>query len=150
MKPFFLYLADTAPHDLLQAWPRDIAKYRGKYSAGYQAIRSARYKKLVDLGLADPKALGLHGHSWSGYTTSYIVTQTNIFAAAVAGAPVSNMTSAYGGIRWGTGLARQFQYEQSQSRLSGSLWAARQEYVENSPLFYADRVEWEGDPTQQG
>ncbi len=98
-------------------------------------------KKLVDMGLADPDALGLHGHSWSGYTTSYIVTQTNIFAAAVAGAPVSNMTSAYGGIRWGTGLARQFQYEQSQSRLSGSLWEARSDYIENSPLFYADRVE---------
>jgi len=98
-------------------------------------------KKLVDLGLADPTALGLHGHSWSGYTTAYIVTQTNIFAAAVAGAPVSNMTSAYGGIRWGTGLARQFQYEMGQSRLSGSLWEARPDYIENSPLFYADRVE---------
>jgi hypothetical protein len=98
-------------------------------------------KKLVDMGLADPEALGLHGHSWSGYTTAYIVTQTSIFAAAVAGAPVSNMTSAYGGIRWGTGLARQFQYEAGQSRLSGSLWEARPDYIENSPLFYADRVE---------
>jgi dipeptidyl aminopeptidase/acylaminoacyl peptidase len=98
-------------------------------------------KKLVEIGLADPDALGLHGHSWSGYTTAYIVTQTNIFAAAVAGAPVSNMTSAYGGIRWGTGLARQFQYEAGQSRLSGSLWEARPDYIENSPLFYADRVE---------
>jgi dipeptidyl aminopeptidase/acylaminoacyl peptidase len=98
-------------------------------------------KKLVEMGVADPGALGLHGHSWSGYTTSYIVTQTNIFAAAVAGAPVSNMTSAYGGIRWGTGLARQFQYEKGQSRLSGSLFEARFEYIENSPLFYADRVE---------
>jgi dipeptidyl aminopeptidase/acylaminoacyl peptidase len=98
-------------------------------------------KRLVELGLADPDALGLHGHSWSGYTTSYIVTQTNIFAAAVAGAPVSNMTSAYGGIRWGTGLARQFQYEQTQSRLSGSLWEARSDYIENSPLFYTDRIE---------
>jgi len=98
-------------------------------------------KKLVEMGLADPGALGLHGHSWSGYTTSYIVTQTNIFAAAVAGAPVSNMTSAYGGIRWGSGLARQFQYEQTQSRLSGSLWEARSDYIENSPLFYADRIE---------
>ncbi len=98
-------------------------------------------KKLVDMGLADPDALGLHGHSWSGYTTSYIVTQTNIFAAAVAGAPVSNMTSAYGGIRWGSGLARQFQYEQSQSRLSGSLWEARRDYIENSPLFFADYIE---------
>lgn len=98
-------------------------------------------KKLVDLGLADPDALGLHGHSWSGYTTAYMVTQTNIFAAAVAGAPVSNMTSAYGGIRWGSGMARQFQYEQTQSRLSGSLWEATSDYIENSPLFYADKVE---------
>lgn len=98
-------------------------------------------KKLVDMGLADPEALGLHGHSWSGYTTAYIVTQTNIFAGAVAGAPVSNMTSAYGGIRWGTGLARQFQYEQTQSRLSGSLWEARSDYIDNSPLFFADKVE---------
>lgn len=97
-------------------------------------------KKLVEMGLADPDALGLHGHSWSGYTTAFIVTQTDVFAAAVAGAPVSNMTSAYGGIRWESGLARQFQYETSQSRLSGSLWEARADYVENSPLFYADRV----------
>jgi dipeptidyl aminopeptidase/acylaminoacyl peptidase len=97
-------------------------------------------KKLVDMGLADPDALGLHGHSWSGYTTAYIVTQTNLFAAAVAGAPVSNMTSAYGGIRWGTGLGRLFQYEMGQSRLRGSIWEARADYIENSPLFYADRV----------
>jgi hypothetical protein len=110
---------------------------------GISALKSVvpGLKKLVDLGLADPDALGLHGHSWSGYTTAYIVTQTNIFAAAVAGAPVANMTSAYGGIRWGTGLARQFQYEMGQSRLSGSLWEARPDYIENSPLFYADRVE---------
>lgn len=98
-------------------------------------------KKLVEMGLADPEALGLHGHSWSGYTTAYMVTQTNIFAAAVTGAPVSNMTSAYGGIRWGSGLARAFQYEMGQSRLRGSLWDDRPDYIENSPLFYADRVE---------
>jgi len=98
-------------------------------------------KKLVDMGLADPTALGLHGHSWSGYTAAYIVTQTNLFAAAVAGAPVSNMTSAYGGIRWGAGVARLFQYEMGQSRLRGSLWEARADYIENSPLFYADRIE---------
>jgi arylsulfatase A-like enzyme len=53
-KPFFLYLAYTAPHDPLQAWPRDIAKYRGKYSAGYEAVRTARYKKMVELGVTDP------------------------------------------------------------------------------------------------
>jgi len=97
-------------------------------------------QKLVDMGIADPDAIGLHGHSWSGYQTAFIVTQTDIFAAAVAGAPVSNMTSAYGGIRWGSGLSRQFQYEKTQSRIGGSLWEFPERYIENSPLFFADRI----------
>jgi dipeptidyl aminopeptidase/acylaminoacyl peptidase len=96
---------------------------------------------LVDIGLADPDAVALHGHSWSGYQTAFIVTQTDLFATAVAGAPVGNMTSAYSGIRLGSGLARQFQYEQGQSRLSGSLWEARDEYIDNSPVFFADRID---------
>jgi dipeptidyl aminopeptidase/acylaminoacyl peptidase len=97
-------------------------------------------QKLVDLGIADPHGIGLHGHSWSGYQTAFVVTQTDIFKAAVAGAPVSNMTSAYSGIRLGTGLARQFQYEQSQSRIGGSLWEYPERYIENSPVFFADRI----------
>ncbi|MEJ2203492.1 MAG: prolyl oligopeptidase family serine peptidase, partial [Gemmatimonadota bacterium] len=95
---------------------------------------------LIDIGLADPDAISLHGHSWSGYQTAFMVTQTDIFTTAIAGAPVGNMTSAYSGIRLGSGLARQFQYEQGQSRLSGSLWEARDEYIDNSPVFFADRV----------
>jgi len=97
-------------------------------------------QKLIDLGIADPKAIGLHGHSWSGYETAYVVTQTDIFAAACAGAPVGNMTSAYNGIRWESGLARQFQYEKDQSRIGSSLWERRDLYLENSPVFYADRI----------
>ena len=97
-------------------------------------------QKLVDMGVADPKAVGLHGHSWGGYETAYMVTQTDMFAAAIAGAPVSNMTSAYGGIRWGSGMARQFQYERTQSRIGGSLWEYPLRYIENSPLFFADYV----------
>ncbi len=97
-------------------------------------------QKLIDMGIADPDAIGLHGHSWSGYQAAFIVTQTDIFAATVAGAPVSNMTSAYGGIRWGAGLSRQFQYEKAQSRIGGSLWEYPERYIENSPLFFADRI----------
>ncbi|MEE4270377.1 MAG: prolyl oligopeptidase family serine peptidase [Thermoanaerobaculales bacterium] len=96
---------------------------------------------LVAIGVADPEAVGLHGHSWSGYQTAYVVTQTDVFAAAVAGAPVSNMTSAYSGIRLGTGLARQFQYEKSQSRIGGSLWEVPELYIENSPVFFADEID---------
>lgn len=96
---------------------------------------------LIDDGFVDPGAIGVQGHSWGGYQIAYMVTQTDLFAAAVAGAPVSNMTSAYGGIRWSSGLSRQFQYEKTQSRLGGSLWEVPLRYLENSPLFYADRVE---------
>ena len=97
-------------------------------------------ERLVEIGVADPDAVGLHGHSWSGYQTAFVVTQTDLFAAAVAGAPVSNMTSAYSGIRWETGLARQFQYEKSQSRIGGSLWEVPELYIENSPVFFADQI----------
>ncbi|WNC73199.1 prolyl oligopeptidase family serine peptidase [Thalassotalea psychrophila] len=97
-------------------------------------------QKIIDMGVADPKAIGLHGHSWSGYQTLHAITETDIFAAAVSGAPVSNMTSAYSGIRLGTGLARQFQYEQGQSRIGASLFERRDLYIENSPVFFADRI----------
>lgn len=109
---------------------------------GFAATKSVvpGIQKLVDLGIADPDKLGLHGHSWSGYQTAFIVTQTDIFDAAVSGAPVSNMTSAYGGIRWASGLARSFQYEKTQSRIGESLVEAPLKYVENSPVFYADQI----------
>ncbi|MDP2560341.1 prolyl oligopeptidase family serine peptidase [Psychrobium sp. 1_MG-2023] len=97
-------------------------------------------QKIIELGIADKNAIGLHGHSWGGYGTAYAVTQTDIFKAAVSGAPVSNMTSAYSGIRLKSGLARQFQYETGQSRLGASLWEQRQLYIDSSPLFFADRV----------
>ena len=97
-------------------------------------------QKLIDMGVADPKAIGIHGHSWGGYETAFMITQTKMFAAAVAGAPVANMTSAYSGIRLESGLARQFQYEQNQSRIGASLWERRDLYIDNSPVFFADRV----------
>ncbi|RPI71788.1 MAG: S9 family peptidase, partial [Ignavibacteriales bacterium] len=109
---------------------------------GYSAVKCLipGVQKLMEMGIADSNAIGLHGHSWSGYQTAYVVTQTDIFTCAIAGAPVSNMTSAYSGIRWGTGLARQFQYEQQQSRIGGNLWEYPMRYLENSPVFYADKI----------
>ncbi|QSX31013.1 S9 family peptidase [Shewanella cyperi] len=108
-------------------------------NSSVQALTSG-VQKLIEMGVADPKAVGLQGHSWGGYQTAFAVTQTNLFAAAVTGAPVANMTSAYSGIRLGTGLARQFQYETGQSRIGESLMSAPQKYIENSPVFYVDRI----------
>lgn len=95
---------------------------------------------IVDKGFIDQSKMAIQGQSWGGYQVAYLVTQTNMFAAAGSGAPVVNMTSAYGGIRWGTGMSRMFQYEQTQSRIGGTLWQKPLWYLENSPLFYIDRV----------
>jgi dienelactone hydrolase len=95
---------------------------------------------LVARGYADPGAIGIAGHSWGGYQVAYLITATTMFAAAEAGAPVSNMISAYGGIRWGTGMSRQFQYEQTQSRIGGTPWQYPLRFIENSPIFFADKV----------
>ena len=110
---------------------------------GYSATKCLvpGVQKLIAMGVANPDAICLHGHSWSGYQTAFAITQTDIFTCAIAGAPVSNMTSAYSGIRWESGMARQFQYEKSQSRIGGSLWEARDLYIENSPVFFADRIQ---------
>lgn len=109
-------------------------------ASSVQALTSG-VQKLIEMGIADPDSIGLQGHSWSGYQTAFAITQTKMFKAVVAGAPVSNMTSAYSGIRHGTGIARQFQYETGQSRIGASLFAAPQKYIENSPVFYADRIQ---------
>lgn len=97
-------------------------------------------QKLIDMGVAHPDKIGLQGHSWAGYQSAFMITQTDMFKAVVSGAPVSNMTSAYSGIRLKTGLARQFQYETGQSRIGKNLFEARDLYIENSPVFFADKV----------
>jgi len=88
----------------------------------------------------DENNMAIQGQSWGGYQVAYMITQTNRFKAAGAGAPVSNMTSAYGGIRWGTGLVRQFQYEGTQSRIGKNLWDGFDLFIENSPIFHAQNV----------
>ncbi len=87
------------------------------------------------------KKIGIQGQSWGGYQVAMLVTMTNIFACGEAGAPVSNMTSAYGGIRWGSGMSRAFQYEKTQSRIGKTLWESTDLYIENSPLFHAPKVQ---------
>lgn len=96
---------------------------------------------LIGEGFVDEDNIGVQGHSWGGYQIAYMVTKTNLFKAAEAGAPVSNMISAYGGVRWGSGLSRMFQYERTQSRIGGSLWEYPLRYISNSPIFEADKIE---------
>jgi len=100
--------------------------------SGAQALSK---KKWVDA-----KNIGIQGQSWGGYQVAYLVTATNMFKAAWAGAPVVNMFSAYGGIRWESGLNRQFQYERSQSRIGATPWERPDLYIENSPFFHLKNI----------
>jgi len=96
---------------------------------------------IVNRGYVDVNRLGVQGHSWGGYQVAYLVTRTNLFKCAEAGAAVVDMFSAYGGIRYGTGILREGQYEHGQSRIGGSPWDKPLRYFENSPLFFLDKVE---------
>lgn len=117
-----------------------------RYTAGhpgnsaYDCILSGTDAVLKKYSNIDPKRMGLQGQSWGGYQTAQLITMTDRFAAAMAGAPVGNMFSAYGGIRWGSGYSRQFQYEHSQSRIGKTIWDAPELYVENSPIFGLPKV----------
>jgi dipeptidyl aminopeptidase/acylaminoacyl peptidase len=107
--------------------------------SAYNCIMSAT-DHLIKHFPIDSTRMGLQGQSWGGYQTAQLVTMTKRYAAAMAGAPVSNMISAYGGIRWGSGLNRQFQYESTQSRIGKTIWDAQALYIENSPLFHLPNV----------
>ena len=116
------------------------------YQNGYpgpSALKSVvpGVQSLIARGFVDPKRLGIQGQSWGGYQTAYIITQTNLFAAAMAGAPVVNMTSAYGGIRWGKRVWPGASSTRSARAGSGDrCWETPMRYFENSPLFWLDRI----------
>jgi len=96
---------------------------------------------VVSMGFIDPARIGIQGHSWGGYQITYLITRTKLFRAVEAGAAVSNMISAYGGIRWGTGRSRAFQYEKTQSRIGAPPWDRTLEFIENSPIFWIEKIE---------
>ena len=110
--------------------------------SAYNCICSGAEALCEKYPFADKSRMGIQGQSWGGYQTAWLVTRTDMFAAAGAGAPVSNMTSAYGGIRWESGITRAGQYEHGQSRIGKTLWdeGGLDLYIENSPVFHADKV----------
>lgn len=115
--------------------------YRDGYpgESAYNAIMPG-VTGLINEGFVDAQRIGIQGHSWGGYQIAYLLTRTQLFRCAEAGAPVVNMVSAYGGIRWESGLSRQFQYEHTQSRIGGSLWKYPLRFLENSPIFTTDKI----------
>jgi dipeptidyl aminopeptidase/acylaminoacyl peptidase len=91
-------------------------------------------------GVVDKTKVAIHGHSWGGYQTAFLVTQTDAFKAAVAGAPLTNMISMYSSIYWNTGSANQPIFESSQGRFTTGYWDNVEAYTRNSPVYHAKNV----------
>jgi dipeptidyl aminopeptidase/acylaminoacyl peptidase len=97
-------------------------------------------KAAVAAGIVDEGKVGLHGHSWGGYQTAFLVTQTNAFKSAIAGAPLTDMISMYSSVYWNTGSANQPIFESSQGRFTSGYTDNLDAYVRNSPVFHAQKV----------
>lgn len=98
-------------------------------------------KAAIATGIVDPANVGLHGHSWGGYQTAFLVTQTNIFKSAIAGAALTDMVSMYSSVYWNTGSANQPIFESSQGRFTGNFIDNYDAYIRNSPAFHAKNVQ---------
>jgi dipeptidyl aminopeptidase/acylaminoacyl peptidase len=87
------------------------------------------------MGVIDPKRVGIVGHSWGGFDTAYLATHTTVFAAAVAGAPITDLVSNYGNHHWGPGIAETDHIETGQQRMQVPLYEDPEAYVRNSAVF---------------
>ncbi len=95
---------------------------------------------VIKTGMIDEKKIGIMGHSWGAYQTSFIITQTDLFSAAVAGAPLIDMISMYNEIYWNSGTPNQNIFETGQGRLREPWWEIMDEYMANSPMFQAKNI----------
>jgi dipeptidyl aminopeptidase/acylaminoacyl peptidase len=94
----------------------------------------------IKTGVIDETKMGIHGHSWGGYQTSFLITQTDRFKAAAAGAPLTNMISMYDLIYWNSGGGNMSIFEASQGRFKGGPWENWESYERNSPIYHVKNV----------
>jgi dienelactone hydrolase len=97
-------------------------------------------RKVVQMGVADPARVGVIGHSWGGFDTTFLATHTDVFAAAVAGAPITDLVSNYGNHHWSSGIAETDHIETGQQRMEVPLWEDLQAYIRNSAVFNAQNM----------
>ncbi|MSR03550.1 MAG: S9 family peptidase [Gemmatimonadetes bacterium] len=99
-------------------------------------------KAAIATGIVDPAKVGLHGHSWGGYQSSFLATQTGkLFSGIVTGAPLTDMISMYNSVYWNTGTADMAIFETSQGRFKGSYLDNHEAYIRNSPAFFVKQIE---------
>lgn len=97
-------------------------------------------RAAIQTGVIDEQHIGIHGHSWGGYQTAFLITQTNMFKAAAAGAPLTDMVSMYDMIYWNAGIGDMQIFEASQGRLTTGPWDNWEAYTRNSPVYHVKDV----------
>lgn len=114
----------------------------GKNNPGQSAVECVvpAVEAAIKTGMIDEKSIGIMGHSWGAYQTAFIITQTDLFSAAVAGAPLINMISMYNEIYWNSGTPNQNIFETGQGRLREPWWEIMDDYLANSPMFQARNI----------
>lgn len=98
-------------------------------------------KKIIEMKLVNPNKIGLTGHSFGGYETAFIITQTNLFATAIAGAAATDLNSFYLTVGWDSGKADLWRMNKVQWRIGKSPFEDPDAYRSNSPVFCADKVD---------
>jgi dipeptidyl aminopeptidase/acylaminoacyl peptidase len=94
---------------------------------------------LIAKGITEKGKIGIQGHSFGGYETSFLITKSDIFSCAIVGSGVSNFTSNYPVMR-SNGISTMFKYEADQYRMGSSLYDNLDGYIKNSPLFSAKNI----------
>ncbi len=118
----------------------DIVYDDGKPGSSALDDVTSAAQAVIDLGYADPEKIGLQGHSWGGYESSFILTQTDMFACVVTGAPLTNLVSFYGITYKRTGSPIGPILEWSQGRMGKSPWADMELWRSQSPLHHAENI----------
>jgi dipeptidyl aminopeptidase/acylaminoacyl peptidase len=118
----------------------DIIYDEGKPGSSALDDVTAAAQKVIDLGYADPERIGLQGHSWGGYESSFILTQTDMFACVVTGAPLTDLVSMYNVIYKRTGSFNGPIIEWSQGRMGTTPWDNMELYMSQSPIHNAKNI----------
>ncbi|MEX1182123.1 MAG: prolyl oligopeptidase family serine peptidase, partial [Gemmatimonadota bacterium] len=98
-------------------------------------------EKAIGTGMIDADRVGIIGHSWGAYQTAFTITQTDMFAAAVAGAPLTNLISKYLSIFWNSGSTDARIFEIQQGRMGVPFWEDTESYIANSPVFHIEQMD---------
>ena len=114
----------------------DIVYETGKPGSSALDCVTSATKKVIEMGLADVDHIGIQGHSWGGYETSYILTHSKMFAAVVTGAPPTNLVSFYDETYPGTGTLQQGIVEVGQVRMGTNPWDNLQLFEDQSAIYH--------------